>query len=174
MLRSSIIVWLSGAIVAAGVWHFQILPSNNALMILGVMLSVLFGFYVTQLTVLIGSSSSRFFYEKFDKRTNKRLLFLFVVDYRRCTRTCLVTIALVFIYLFFEKQITLLSIQFGVLIVSLISGLLTVALLRLKQMFDVMLQLLIQAAPHAERKTLNDVESIRKAEIRSMISKSKI
>lgn len=174
MLRSSIIVWLCGAIVAVAVWYFQIKPTDNALMILGVMLSVLFGFYVTQLTVLIGSSASRFLYEKFDKRTNKRLLPLFVVDYKRCTRTCLVTIALVFIYLFFEKQITLLSPQSAVLIVSLISGLLTVALMRLKQMFDVMLQLLMQEAPSAPRQTLNDIESVRKAEIRSMMNNSKI
>ena len=174
MLRSSIIVWLCGAIVAVGVWCFQIKPTGDALMILGVMLSVLFGFYVTQLTVLIGSSASRFFYEKFDKKTNRRLLTLFIVDYRRCTQTCLVTIALVFIYLFFEKQITSLSPQAAVLIVSIICGLLTVALMRLKQMFDVMLQLLTQEAPHADRQTLNDIESVRKREIRSMMNKTKI
>ncbi len=174
MLRSSIIVWLSGAIVAAGVWHFQVVPSDNALMILGVMLSVLFGFYVTQLTVLIGSSASRFLYEKFDKKTNKRLLTLFVVDYRRCTLTCIVTVALVFIYIFFQEQITLLLPQSAVLIVSVISGLLTVALMRLKQMFDLMLRLLMQEAPYVERQTLNDVETVRKAEIRSMMDRIKI
>lgn len=37
-------------------------------MILGVMLSVLFGFYVTQLTSLIGSSASRFLYERISEK----------------------------------------------------------------------------------------------------------
>lgn len=170
MLKSSIIVWFCGALVAVGVWHFQIVPSDNALMILGVMLSVLFGFYVTQLTVLIGSSASRFLYERFNKKNNERLLFLFVIDYRRCTRICLATIALVFIFLFFQEQITLLSAQAAVVIISLISGLSTVALLRLKQMFDVMLQLLVQEAPYSARLTLNDVENVRKTEIRSMMN----
>lgn len=38
-------------------------------------------------------------------------------------------------------------------------------------MFDVLLQLLIQEAPHAERHTLSDVENVRKAEIRRMMDR---
>lgn len=96
---------------------------------------------------------------------------LFVTDYRSCTRTCLLTIAIVFIYLFFQEQITLFSAQLAIFVVSIMVGLITVSLLRLKLMFDVLLQLLIQEAPHAERHTLSDVENVRKAEIRRMMDR---
>lgn len=171
MLKSNFFVWGLGVLVGAGVWYFQIIPSDNALMILGVMLSVLFGFYVTQLTSLIGSSASRFLHERISEKTNESLLSLFVTDYRSCTRTCLLTIAIVFIYLFFQEQITLFSAQLAIFVVSIMVGLITVSLLRLKQMFDVLLQLLIQEAPHAERHTLSDVENVRKAEIRRMMDR---
>lgn len=171
MLKSNLLVWVLGALVGAGVWHFQIIPSGDALMILGVMLSVLFGFYVTQLTSLIGSSASRFLHERTSEKNNESLLTLFVEDYRSCTGTCLLTIAIVFIYLFFQKQITLFSLQLAILIVSIMVGLITVSLLRLKQMFDVLLKLLVQEAPHADRQTLNDVENVRKADIRRMMDR---
>ena len=102
-------------------------------MILGVMLSVLFGFYVTQLTSLIGSSASRFLYERSSEKTNESLLSLFVTDYRSCTRTCLLTIAIVFIYLFLQEQITLFSAQLAIFVVSIMVGLITVSLLRLNK-----------------------------------------
>ena len=169
MLQSNCFVLLCGLVTGVGSWYFSIRPSSNALMILGVMFSIFFGFYITQLTVLIGSSASRFLYEKINTKDQDRELNRFIASYQVCTHLCLTTIALLFIYLVFEQTILSVSLELTEILVSAVVCLSTMSLMKVKQMFDVMIALLKQEAPFASRATLNDIENVRKSEIQKMM-----
>lgn len=162
MLQSKWLVWGLGLFAGLSSWHCETQLSNEALTVLGVMLSVFFGFYISQMTILVGSSASRYLYEMtYKDRPSVRYLDTFISDYRGCTHCCLLTVSLLFFYLVFKTQV-LTSTELVLIVNAIIVGMTTVSLLKLKQMFDVMLRLMKDEAPYAYRSTFEDIDTIKK------------
>ena len=160
MLKSRFLVWGLSVAVASVACYFKVQLGSEALATLGVMLSVFFGFYISQLTILVGSSASRYMYEMtYEDRPSVRYLDTFIDDYRCCTHCCLGTVGLLFLYLVFMKQIPIWGVSY---INAVIIGMTVVSLLKLKQMFDVMLQLMQDEAPYAPRATFADIDEIKR------------
>lgn len=159
MLKHKKLVGLFSLLIAVISWRLGAKLSDNALTIVGVMFSVFFGFYISSLSILLGSSASRFLHEMPSKESlSVSLMDLFVKDFSSSAYSCLGILTLIFMYLVFDEFLDGWP-RSAEIIQAAIVGLVCYSVLKLKQLFDVMVKLMRDEAKFAPRSTVNDIEN---------------
>ena len=151
-----------GLIIAVGLgfltYSFEAELDGNALMILGVMFSISFGFYISALTILLGSSTSRFLKHVISKQSlSDSELDVFTRAFSWSALLNFVAVSLIFLYLVFQKS--MLDIVKEVFNASIV-GLSAYCLICLMDMFFCLVHLMKNEASVAPRSTLTDADEI--------------
>ena len=153
-----------GLLVAAGLafltYQLDARLDDNALMILGVMFSVSFGFYISALTILLGSSISRFLNHVISKQSlSYSELDVFTRAFSWSALSNFVAVSLIFLLLVFQGSMSAIVKE---AFVASIVGLSAYCLVCLMSMFFRLVHLMKHEAKVAPRTTLVDADEINK------------
>lgn len=139
-------------------YQFKAELDGNALTILGVMFSISFGFYISSLTILLGSPTSRFLKHVISKQSlSYSELDVFTRAFSWSAFLNFVAVSLIFLFLVFQTTMpTIVKEVFNASIV----GLSAYCLICLMDMFFRLVHLMKHEANVAPRSTLTDADEI--------------
>lgn len=133
---------------------------DNSLMILGVMFSISFGFYISALTILLGSPTSRFLHHVISKESlSYSELDVFMRSFSRSAIANFAAVLLIFLFLVFQSSM---SANVKDFFSAAIVGLSVYCLICLMKMFFYLVHLIKNEAKVAKRSTLVDADEENK------------